>query len=71
MHELSANTAYLSTAPLYHSAPLRYNMIVTRLGGTAFIMEKFDAESALRTIEAHKITHSQWVPTMFVRLLGA
>ena len=69
MHELSANTAYLSTAPLYHSAPLRYNMIVTRLGGTAFIMEKFDAESALRTIEAHKITHSQWVPTMFVRLL--
>jgi acyl-CoA synthetase (AMP-forming)/AMP-acid ligase II len=69
MHELSANTAYLSTAPFYHSAPLRYNMIVTRLGGTAFIMEKFDAESALRTIEAHKITHSQWVPTMFVRLL--
>ena len=44
-------------------------MMVTRLGGTAFIMEKFDAEQALALIEQHHITHSQWVPTMFVRLL--
>ena len=69
MHELSSESVYLSTAPLYHSAPLRYNMIVTRLGGTAYIMEKFDAEQALRTIDQYKISHSQWVPTMFVRLL--
>lgn len=69
MHGMSDATRYLSTAPLYHSAPLRYNMLVTRLGGTSVIMRKFDAESALRLIDTHGITHSQWVPTMFVRML--
>lgn len=69
MHKIDTGTRYLSTAPMYHSAPLRYNMIVTRLGGTAFIMEKFAPEAALNAIEEHRITHSQWVPTMFVRLL--
>ncbi|MEX2326303.1 MAG: AMP-binding protein, partial [Pseudomonadales bacterium] len=69
LHSIDAGARYLSTAPLYHSAPLRYNMMVTRLGGSAVIMEKFDAEHALALIERHKVTHSQWVPTMFVRLL--
>lgn len=32
-------------------------------------MERFDALLALQTIERYRITHSQWVPTMFVRLL--
>ena len=32
-------------------------------------MEKFEAEEALRIIESEKITHSQWVPTMFIRML--
>jgi long-chain acyl-CoA synthetase len=32
-------------------------------------MEKFDAEQALALIERYRVTHSQWVPTMFVRLL--
>lgn len=69
LHGIDEHTRYLSTAPLYHSAPLRYNMMVTRLGGTATIMEKFDPEHALKLIEQYEITHSQWVPTMFVRLL--
>lgn len=69
MHQINAGSKYLSTAPMYHSAPLRYNMIVTRMGGTAYILQKFDPERALQTIEQHEITHSQWVPTMFVRLL--
>lgn len=68
MHQVDDTTRYLSTAPLYHSAPLRYNLMVTRMGGTSVIMEKFDAENALRLIEQFAITHSQWVPTMFVRL---
>ena len=70
MHQVSEHTCYLSTAPLYHSAPLRYNLMVSRLGGTSIIMPKFDAETALALIEAHRITHSQWVPTMFNRLLA-
>jgi long-chain acyl-CoA synthetase len=69
MHQLGPDVRYLSTAPMYHSAPLRYNMMVTRLGGTAYILEKFEAKAALEAIQRYRITHSQWVPTMFVRLL--
>ena len=60
---------YLSPAPLYHAAPLRHSMTVIKRGGCAFIMERFDAERALAFIERYRITHSQWVPTMFVRML--
>jgi acyl-CoA synthetase (AMP-forming)/AMP-acid ligase II len=70
LHQVDDTVRYLSTAPLYHSAPLRYNLMVSRLGGTSIIMEKFSAEDALRLIQEEKITHSQWVPTMFVRLLA-
>ena len=62
-------TVYLSPAPLYHSAPLAFTAAVQSLGGTIVIMEKFDPNEALRLIERHKITHSQWVPTMFVKML--
>ena len=65
----AANTRYLSPAPLYHAAPLRHSMVTIRMGGTAYIMDRFDAETALQLIEKYRITHSQWVPTMFVRLL--
>ncbi len=63
------DTVYLSPAPLYHAAPLGYVLSVQSFGGTVVMMEKFDAEAALALIERYRITHSQWVPTMFVRLL--
>jgi acyl-CoA synthetase (AMP-forming)/AMP-acid ligase II len=66
---MDEHTVYLSPAPLYHSAPLFYSMSVMRLGGTVIVLEHFDPEVALRTIEQCRITHSQWVPTMFVRML--
>ncbi len=62
-------TVYLSPAPLYHAAPLHYNMMVLYQGGTTVIMEKFEPETALRLIEEHRVTHSQWVPIMFIRML--
>ena len=61
---------YLSTAPLYHAAPLRFALAVTAGGGTVHVMDRFDADDALRLLEQHAITHSQWVPTMFQRLLA-
>lgn len=64
-----AGTRYLSPAPLYHAAPLRHAMVTIRMGGTAYIMDRFDPVTALDLIETCRITHSQWVPTMFVRLL--
>jgi len=69
LYDMSADMIYLSPAPLYHAAPLRFNMQVQRLGGTCIVMEKFDPEAALELIERYRATHSQWVPTMFVRML--
>jgi fatty-acyl-CoA synthase/long-chain acyl-CoA synthetase len=66
---MSARSVYLSPAPLYHAAPLRFNMMLAMLGGTSVIMESFDAEEFLRLVELHKATQSQLVPTMFVRML--
>jgi acyl-CoA synthetase (AMP-forming)/AMP-acid ligase II len=60
---------YLSPAPLYHAAPLRFTMSVQQVGGTAIIMEHFDPEQYLDLIERHRVTHTQLVPTMFIRLL--
>lgn len=60
---------YLSTGPLYHAAPLGWCLGTMRNGGTAIVMERFDAESALALIERFSITHGQFVPTMFVRML--
>lgn len=60
---------YLSPAPMYHAAPLAYSLWVHRYGGTLVIMERFDPLDALALIEKYRVTHSQWVPTMFVRML--
>ncbi|HVR90187.1 MAG TPA: acyl-CoA synthetase [Novosphingobium sp.] len=60
---------YLSPAPLYHAAPLRWSMTMHRVGATVVVMEKFDPETALATIEQYKITDGQFVPTHFVRML--
>ena len=60
---------YLSPAPLYHSAPLANVSMVIRNGGTAIIMEHFDAKHYLSLIERYHVTHSQLVPTMFSRML--
>lgn len=61
---------YLSTAPLYHAAPLRFALAVTAGGGCVHVMDRFDAEQALALLERERITHSQWVPAMFQRLLA-
>lgn len=58
-----------SPAPMYHAAPLGFCAGTHMFGGTAVISRKFDAEAALDHIERYRITHSQWVPTMFVRML--
>ena len=66
---VSAQTVYLSPAPLYHSAPLVYSMTMHRLGATVVVMEKFDPALGLQLIERHRVSYAQFVPTMFTRLL--
>ena len=69
LYGFDTETVYLSPAPLYHAAPLRFGGVVHALGGTLVVLERFDAEAALAAIERYRVTHSQWVPTMFVRML--
>jgi len=69
LFHFSGDTVYLSPAPLYHTAPLKFNLAVQGMGGTSVICERFEAEQALASIERYKVTHSQWVPTMFSRFL--
>ncbi|MBK6802250.1 MAG: acyl-CoA synthetase [Novosphingobium sp.] len=66
---LGPDDTYLSPAPLYHTAPLAYTTAAHRLGATVVVMPKFDAEEALKAIQDHRVTMTQMVPTMFVRML--
>jgi fatty-acyl-CoA synthase len=63
------STVYLSPAPLYHSAPIGFSTAALALGGTVVMLPKFDERGALQAIQDHRVTHSQWVPTMFTRML--
>lgn len=65
----NADTIYLNPAPLYHSAPAGFTAGIIQCGGTVVVMDRFDPEAALSLIEKYKVTHSQWVPTMFIRML--
>jgi long-chain acyl-CoA synthetase len=69
LYGATTKSVFLSPAPLYHSAPLGFCMTSIRNGITVVVMEHFEPEFALECIEAFQITHSQWVPTMFVRML--
>jgi long-chain acyl-CoA synthetase len=66
---VSGESVYLSPAPLYHTAPSFWSMAVQSLGGTTVVMEKFDPEKALDCIQRYGVTHGQFVPAMFVRML--
>jgi long-chain acyl-CoA synthetase len=66
---LNEDAVYLSPAPLYHAAPLAFVLLTLFGGGTVVVMEKFDPLNAIHLIEKYKITVSQWVPTMFIRML--
>jgi len=69
LYGMGPQTVYLSPAPLYHAAPMRFCMTAMRLGGTCVIMEHFEPVAYLALIEKYRVTHTQVVPTMFVRLL--
>tara|TARA_B110000503_G_scaffold133727_1_gene211690 strand:- start:6 stop:1535 length:1530 start_codon:yes stop_codon:yes gene_type:complete len=66
---IGSDTVYLSPGPLYHAAPLGFATGAQLVGSTVLVMEKFDPEEALRAIEMYQVSHSQWVPTMFSRML--
>lgn len=69
LFSMSEDTVFYTAAPIYHAAPLRFAMTVLKMGATLVLDKKFDPVSALETLTRENVTHSQWVPTMFVRML--
>ncbi len=69
VYGVDLDTVYLSPAPIYHSAPVKWCHSVHAYGGTVIMMERFDAEGVLRSIADHRVTHAQFVPTMLIRIL--
>jgi len=51
MCEMNSDSIYLSPAPLYHAAPLRFNMMAITLGGTSIIMESLVLHDHFRRSE--------------------
>ncbi|MDT5340148.1 MAG: long-chain acyl-CoA synthetase [Mycobacterium sp.] len=68
-YAMTSSSVYLSPAPLYHAAGVNYTMAVHRVGAASILMGRFDAEVVLRLVQEHRVTHAQFVPTMFVRML--
>jgi long-chain acyl-CoA synthetase len=66
---LDSEAVYISPAPLYHTAPSVWSMTIQSAGITTVVMEKFDAGGCLDAIQRHRVTHGQFVPAMFVRML--
>ncbi|MEM7569176.1 MAG: AMP-binding protein, partial [Pseudomonadota bacterium] len=60
---------FSTSAPLYHVAPVKLSMIAHALGATSILIGDFEAEWALQCIQTHAITHSHWVPHMFVHMV--
>jgi acyl-CoA synthetase (AMP-forming)/AMP-acid ligase II len=69
LFRVTIDDVYLSPAPMYHAAPLRFSIGAQALGCTVVAMEHFDAERYIALVEQHQVTVSQVVPTMFVRML--
>jgi long-chain acyl-CoA synthetase len=63
--------ANLLCGPGYHGAPLYWDIMFPQMHGAPIVMmEKFDAEEALRLIDKHRVTRTHMVSTMFHRLLA-
>jgi len=66
---MTPDSVYLSPAPLYHTAPSVWSMSAQAGGITTVVLEKFDPEGCLDAIQRHRVTHGQFVPAMFTRML--
>ncbi|GAB2960116.1 acyl-CoA synthetase [Amycolatopsis acidiphila] len=69
VYGITSENVYLSPAPVYHAAPLRWCGVMHSLGATVVMMHKFEPEPFLAAIERYAVSVTQVVPTMFVRML--
>ena len=66
---MTPDSVYLSPAPLYHTAPSVWSMSTQAGGITTVVLEKFDPEGCLEAMQRYRVTHGQFVPAMFTRIL--
>jgi long-chain acyl-CoA synthetase len=69
MHPITPGTPYIANAPMYHVGTLMMSLSEMQLGATVVLLEKFDAELFLKTVDKYKAERAQFVPTMFSRML--
>ncbi|MCP3854094.1 MAG: AMP-binding protein [Actinomycetia bacterium] len=69
LYQYAPDMVCLLPAPVYHAAPLGFSQAVHPVGGPLVIMERIDAAQCLADLERYQVTLSQFVPSMFVRML--
>ena len=57
--------------PLYHTMGVRSLLAMAPVGGAFVCQPRFEAQGALRLIEAERITALYLVPTLYYDLLGS
>jgi acyl-CoA synthetase (AMP-forming)/AMP-acid ligase II len=67
-HVIDEHDVFLNVAPLTHAARNHVHKYYVK-GGTNIVLDKFDAEEVLTTIERERATGVMLVPTMLERLL--
>ncbi|MDP1641201.1 MAG: AMP-binding protein [Phenylobacterium sp.] len=62
---------HFCTGPAYHASPMAGDVRKALVNGVpTVLLENWDNEKVLATIEARRVTRSHFVPIMFQRLLG-
>jgi long-chain acyl-CoA synthetase len=70
LYRMRRGQVAIEPGPMYHGAPQTLLALTIRLGGTAVLMERFDPEKLLQSIETYGGTHAFVVPTMMSRMLA-
>jgi long-chain acyl-CoA synthetase len=67
---LSAETRALCVMPMFHVGAGTFLIGLTFAASSIFVAQRFEANSALRAIAEHRITHSVLVPAMINQMLA-
>ena len=67
--EPGGDAVHLVTSPMYHMSPLSFGYFSAHFEHPVVLMEKWDAEEALRLIERYRVSDTAMVPTQLHRLM--
>src|SRR5690606_24148602 len=70
MPQLSPESVYLVSTPLYSNTTLVGMYAALTRGATLVVMKKFDVKSYLELAEKHRVTHTMLVPVQFQRFMN-